>query len=74
MEVTRLFDLLGHYKENFPNKEIALSCKREGKWINYSIDEYVEKANLVSAALLKLGVKKMIKLLLSVQTALNIIF
>ena len=58
MEMTRLFDLLGHYKENFPNKEVALSFKREGKWINYSIDEYIEKANLVSAALLKLGVKK----------------
>lgn len=58
MEMTRLFDLLGHYKENFPNKEVALSFKREGKWIDYSIDEYIEKANLVSAALLKLGVKK----------------
>ncbi len=58
MEITRIFDLLGHYKENFPNQEVALSCKREGKWINYSINEYVEKANLVSAGLLKLGVKK----------------
>ena len=58
MKVTRLFDLLGHYKENFPNQEVALSFKREGKWINYSIDEYIEKANFVSAALLKLGVKK----------------
>ena len=58
MEMTRLFDLLGYYKENFPNKEVALSFKREGKWIDYSIDEYIEKANLVSAALLKLGVKK----------------
>ena len=58
MEMTRLFDLLGYYKETFPNQEVALSFKREGKWINYSIDEYIEKANLVSAALLKLGVKK----------------
>ena len=58
MKVTRLFDLLDHYKETFPNQEIALSCKREGKWINYSVNQYVEQANYVSSALLKLGVKK----------------
>lgn len=58
MEVKRIFDLLDHYTENYPNQEVALSCKREGKWINYSIKDYVEKANYVSSALLKLGVKK----------------
>ncbi|MEE0991320.1 MAG: long-chain fatty acid--CoA ligase [Paludibacteraceae bacterium] len=58
MKVTRLFDLLDHYKETFPDKEVALSCKREGKWINYSVNQYVEQANYVSSALLKLGVKK----------------
>ena len=58
MEVKRIFDLLDHYTENYPNQEVALSCKREGKWINYSIKDYVERANYVSSALLKLGVKK----------------
>lgn len=58
MEVTRLFDLLDHYKEKYPNQEVALSCKRGGKWINYSVNQYVEQANYVSSALLKLGVKK----------------
>ena len=58
MKVTRLFDLLDHYKKKFPDKEVALSCKREGKWINYSVNQYVEQVNYVSAGLLSLGVKK----------------
>lgn len=58
MKITRLFDLLENYKEQYPNQEIALSCKRNGQWINYSVSDYVEQANYVSSALLKLGVKK----------------
>lgn len=58
MEVTRLFDLLPHYKEIKPDQPIALSCKRNGKWLHYGIDRYIEEVNWVSAGLLALGVKK----------------
>ncbi|NDV45570.1 long-chain fatty acid--CoA ligase [Paludibacter sp. 221] len=57
MEVTRLFDLLDNYLEKFPQQDAALACKREGKWIKYSIQEYIEITNNVSYGLLKLGVK-----------------
>ena len=58
MKITRLFDLLPNYKEVNPNQPTALACKRQGKWIHYSIDDYIEQVNYVSAGLLSLGVKK----------------
>ncbi len=57
MKVTRLFDLLDNYLEKYPQQEVALSAKREGKWRNYSIREYVEITNDISYGLLKLGIK-----------------
>lgn len=58
MEVTRIFDLLPHYKEIKPDQKVALAIKRNGEWIKYSIDEYIENVNLVSSGLLSIGVKK----------------
>jgi len=58
MEVTRIFDLLPFYKSNFKPKDDALAGKEDGKWVKYSIDQYIENANNISYALLKLGVKK----------------
>ena len=58
MEVTRIFDLLPHYKEIKPDQKVALAIKRNGEWIKYSIDDYIEKVNLVSSGLLSIGVKK----------------
>ncbi|MCQ2369723.1 MAG: long-chain fatty acid--CoA ligase [Paludibacteraceae bacterium] len=58
MEATRLFDILDRYKEINPNQKVALSCKREGQWINYSLDDYITKTNYISAGLLSIGVKK----------------
>ncbi len=67
MEVTRIFDLLDRYKEELPramaienttvNPNVALAHKVDGKWITYSIDEYIENANNVSYGLLALGLK-----------------
>ncbi len=57
MEVTRLFDLLPYYKNNFKAKDDVLSGKENGKWIKYSIDQYIEAATNISYGLLKLGVK-----------------
>jgi long-chain acyl-CoA synthetase len=58
MEVTRIFDLLPRYKSIFKPKDDALAGKEDGKWVKYSIDQYIEAANNISFAFLKLGVKK----------------
>ncbi len=54
--VTRLFDFPYHQLEKFP-LEKSLVTKYDGKWVATSTKSYIEKANTVSRALLKLGVK-----------------
>ena len=58
MEVTRIFDLLPYYKQKFRTKDDALAGKENGKWVKYSIDQYIETANNISYGLLKLGIQK----------------
>lgn len=58
MEVTRLFEILSHYKESYKPKDDALAGKENGKWVKYSIDQYIETTNDLSYALLELGVEK----------------
>jgi long-chain acyl-CoA synthetase len=57
MEVTRIFDLLPFYKKSFKFKDDVLAGKENGKWIKFSIDQYIDAANNISYGLLKLGVK-----------------
>ena len=57
MEVRRVFDLLAHYKEKFPDQKVALAGKVNGQWREYSIDEYIELTNVISGALIELGVQ-----------------
>lgn len=57
MEVTRLFDLLDNYLEKYPQQEAALACKREGAWLKFSIQEYVELTNNISYGMLELGIQ-----------------
>lgn len=56
-EPTRLFDLLEWRKELHPERPV-FKYKEDGEWKNHYIDEYIEKANLISYALMHLGVKK----------------
>ena len=56
--IKRVFDLLPHYKEKFPDQKVALAGKVNGKWREYSIDEYIELTNLMSGALIELGIQK----------------
>ena len=58
MQVTRTFDLLPRYKARFRPKDDVLAGKVDGKWIKYSIDDYIETANNISYALLKSGIEK----------------
>jgi len=56
-EITRLFDFPYHQQQlyNIPD---ALVTKHDGKWVKTPTDEYLAKANAVSRALLRMGVKK----------------
>ncbi len=57
MEITRLFDLLEQGKSIYGNRP-ALACKQNGKWIEYTITDYIENANYVSFGLLAMGLTK----------------
>ncbi len=61
IEITRLFDFPYYQLENQPN-DSALVTKYDGKWIKTSTQEYLDKANAVSRALLRLGIKKNAKI------------
>ncbi|MNQ57397.1 Long-chain-fatty-acid--CoA ligase FadD15 [compost metagenome] len=55
--ISRLFDFPYYQQENF-NIPDALVTKQNGVWEKTSTDEYVAKANAVSRALLRMGIKK----------------
>ncbi|MBP7839620.1 MAG: long-chain fatty acid--CoA ligase [Bacteroidales bacterium] len=57
MEITRIFDLLDHLKNNYPSDAI-LAAKKNGNWIKYSTDDYIRYSNLFSIGLLALGFEK----------------
>lgn len=56
-KITRLFEFPYYQKEHF-NSPDALVSKVNGKWIKTSVEEYIQKANQISRALLALGVCK----------------
>ena len=56
-EPTRLFDLLAWRKELHPERPV-FKFKENGEWKSHFIDEYIEKSDLISYALMHLGVKK----------------
>ena len=49
--------MLAHYKEKYPDQKVALAGKVNGKWREYSIDEYIELTDVISSALIELGVQ-----------------
>ena len=52
---SRIFDILEYAKHNHPQENV-LNTKYEGKWRNISTDEYVKKVDLISSALINIGV------------------
>jgi len=56
--VTRIFDLLDNYQENYSDKKSALVKKENGKWISYSTQEYIRNSYLLAYAFLEMGFKK----------------
>ncbi|REH01676.1 AMP-dependent synthetase/ligase [Flavobacterium aquicola] len=55
--INRLFDFPYYQLENY-NKPDALVTKQNGVWTATSTQEYIDKANAVSRALLRMGVQK----------------
>jgi long-chain acyl-CoA synthetase len=62
MEVKRTFDLLDYYAGNYM-KDIALSMKRDGNWLSWSTQEYINICYEFGYGLLEFGLKKGDKLL-----------
>lgn len=58
MEEKRIFDILTTYLQKHPDQKVALAKKDNGEWRQYSIQEYVETTNIISYALIKLGIQK----------------
>ena len=58
MNVTRLFDLLDHYRENYPDKTDAFANKINGEWKSYSAKYFIEQTELVSYGLIAIGLEK----------------
>ena len=56
-DISRLFDF-PYYQLKKHNLDAALVSKKNGEWVETSTKEYLNKANALSRALLKLGVRK----------------
>ena len=57
MEIKRVFDLLQHYVEKYPNQQVALAGKKNGEWVTYSIQDYIQQVNWLSYAFIELGIQ-----------------
>lgn len=57
-QITRIFDLLELYKDEYNSIENLFNIKKDGKWLHFSASEYVQNSNLISLGLLSLGVSK----------------
>lgn len=55
-EITRLFDFLYYQNHTYPTQK-SLVTKYNGTWVATSTSEFIEKANTLSRALLRLGIK-----------------
>nr|WP_294926297.1 long-chain fatty acid--CoA ligase [uncultured Flavobacterium sp.] len=65
--ITRLFDF-PYYQQETYNLPVALATKKNGVWEKTSTSDYIAKANAVSRALLRMGVKKDDKIALITST------
>lgn len=56
MEIKRTFDILEKLKTYAPKSDI-LNYKVNKKWVNYSLEDFINHSNYVGSALLHLGIK-----------------
>lgn len=57
MEIKRIFDLLPHFLEKYPDQPVCLAGKKDGVWRKYSIHEYIDLSEKLSFALIELGIQ-----------------
>jgi len=57
-KITRLFDLLDLYRDEFANKPDALLKKRNDEWIPFSSEDYIDYVDKLSLGLLELGLTR----------------
>jgi len=57
MKLTQTFHILDHLKQNLDKPDIFVA-KREGLWVKFSVDEYIENARFFAKGLLSMGFKK----------------
>jgi len=55
-EITKLFDFPYYQLEKYNSIPDALVTKHNGDWVKTSTKEYIEKANAISRALLRMGI------------------
>jgi len=58
MDITRVFDLLERYKNEYANKQDVFVSKVDGKWKSVSTKKYIEDAYNFSYGLMEMGFKK----------------
>jgi len=56
-KVTRLFDLLDVYRDEFASLENAFNYRKDGTWISYSAQDYIMCSNEISLGLLSMGIE-----------------
>jgi long-chain acyl-CoA synthetase len=61
-QITRLFDFPYYQQQQFTNIPDALVTKYGDKWVKTSTQEYLDKANRISRALLRMGIQKTTRL------------
>ena len=59
--VTRIFDLLDGYRNEFSSLSNALNCWKNGAWISYSAQDYINYSNEISLGLISMGIKPGVK-------------
>lgn len=57
-QITRIFDLLELYKDEYNSINDLFNIKKGGEWVHFSANDYVGNSNLISLGLLALGVQK----------------
>ena len=57
-QITRIFDLLELFKDEYHSISDLFNIKKDGNWVRFSAGDYVRISNLISLGLLAMGVKK----------------
>jgi long-chain acyl-CoA synthetase len=57
-KITRIFDLLPHYRDSFDPKDDVLAGKDDGEWKKYDIHQHIEISDNISYGLMALGIEK----------------